>query len=569
MRGTSRVRRSDNGIMTIHVLRNAILAGLVLVFSACTTAGGGKPLAWVDGTPITEDNLKNLLTITHRTEAARPRGEIDLDQVLNKLINERLIVQEAYRMGLDKDPWVLDKLYEYKLRESVTRLYKEEIKDKVSITDDDVASFYREQMEQIHVRQITVGTAEQARSIREQVQSGSDMEALARQFSADAFKEGGGDRGFVRLSNLPDPVREAVTGLKDGEMTPVIKTSSGYVVTRLEEKKAAPEKTVAEIRPIVQRQLRRKKEDELSRAVLDRYRKQVPVTIDQALLSSLPSSTEAARKEDVPVDDRAVVTLENSVLTVRGFYEELEALPRRDLAAQDPAALKDMVVEKWINYKLVDMFALRRHYEKERDFDRMLKAYEEVLLTKVFARKVIFPQIQVSDDLLRKYYEEHKDRYLKPLRYKLRQITVKDEAKAQALLNQLKAGADFSWLAKQESQDGLAEKGGDRGWVAEGQLGPGFSRIVPALGAGETSEVFSEGAEYYIIQLEAKSEPEYEEYERIREPVTKDYIKDTYDALWNDYAAKLRPDAEIRLNESALRALKERLLTPPGSMAGQ
>lgn len=543
------------------LLRNCMIIGLLLLLAACSgfMISGEKPVAWVDGVPVTEGDLKEALKITHRTEAVRPGEHLDLMDYVDKLIDERLIVQEAYRMGLDKDPWVQNKMHEYKLRESVVRLYKEEVQDRVRVSDDEMQRFYNEQMEETHIRQITVGTEEEALNIRDQIEAGSDMAALVREHSIDMFKDKGGDRGFLRRWQLPESARDAAFSLKDGQITPVIKTSSGYQIIKIEEKKPAPEKSLEEIRQVVEKHLRKKKEEGLSQEVLKRYRKQADIVISEDLLAELPVSIDAAKDEKWAKDERPIVKIGEEILTVGQFCQQLKDIPESKLVTDNPLALKRKFVDNWIDRKLVDIAALNRRYEQGEDFGRLLKYYEEYLLKKLFAQKVIYPQIKVSNELLKDYYDKHSDKYLKPVQYRIRQITVTDEAQARTILEQLRGGADFAWLAKNKSEDSLAQKGGDRGWISEDKLSF-FSKAVSALKVGENSDVLSEGDAYYIVKLEAKSDVDYEDFEQIKDVVRKDYIKENYEHLWTDYARELRRDAEVKINDPFIQELTERFL---------
>ncbi|MDI6789627.1 MAG: peptidyl-prolyl cis-trans isomerase [Thermodesulfobacteriota bacterium] len=545
------------------LLRNGMIIGLLLLLAACSgfMISGEKPVAWVDGVPVTEGDLKEALKITHRTEAVRPGEHLDLMDYVNKLIDERLIVQEAYRMELDKDPWVQNKLHEYKLRESVVRLYKEEVQDRARVSDDEMRRFYNEQMEATHIRQITVGTEEEARNIRAQIEAGSDMAALAREHSIDMFKDKGGDRGFLHRWQLPESARDAAFSLKDGQITPVIKTSSGYQIIKIEEKRPAPEKSLEEIRQVVEKPLRKKKEEELGQEVLKRYRKQadIVISVSEDLVAELPLSIDAAKDEKWAKDERPIVKIGEEILTVGQFCQQLKDIPESKLVTDDPLALKRKFIDNWIDRKLVDIAALNRHYEQGEDFGRLLKYYEEYLLKKLFAQKVIYPQIKVSDELLKDYYDKHRDRYLKPVHYRIRQITVTDEAQARTILEQLRGGADFAWLAKNKSEDSLAQKGGDRGWISEDKLSF-LSEAVSALKVGENSDVLSEGGAYYIVKLEAKSDVDYEDFEQIKDVVQKDYIKENYEHLWTDYARELRQDAEVKINDPFIQELTERFL---------
>ncbi|MFZ5994556.1 MAG: peptidylprolyl isomerase [Thermodesulfobacteriota bacterium] len=542
-------------------LRNCVIIGLPLLLAACSgfMISGEKPVAWVDGVPVTEGDLKEALKITHRTEAVRPDERLDLMDYVNKLIDDRLIVQEAYRMGLDKDPWVQNKMHEYKLRESVVRLYKEEVQDRVWVSDDEMRRFYNEQMEETHIRQITLGTEEEALNIRDQIEAGSDMAALAREHSIDMFKDKGGDRGFLRRWQVPESVRDIAFSLKAGQLTPVIKTPSGYQIIKIEEKKPAPEKSLEEIRQVAEKHFRKKKEEAQGQEVLKRYHKQADIVISEDLLAELPVSIDAARDEKWAKDERPIVKIGEDILTVRDFYQQLKDIPDSKLVADNPPDLKRKFVDNWIDRKLVDIVALNRHYEQDADFGRMLKYYEEYLLKKLFAQKVIYSQIKVSDEILKDYYDKHRDKYLKPVQYRIRQITVSDEAQSRAILEQLHGGADFAWLAKNKSEDGLAEKGGDRGWISEDKLSF-LSKAVSALKVGENSDVLSEGGAYYIVKLEARSDVDYEDLEQIKDVVQRDYVKENYEHLWTDYAKELRQDAEVRINEPFIRELTERFL---------
>lgn len=75
-------------------------------------------------------------------------------------------------------------------------------------------------------------------------------------------------------------------------------------------------------------------------------------------------------------------------------------------------------------------------------------------------------------------------------------------AKAQALLDSLKAGADFAELARKYSQDpGSAAQGGDLGLVRRGQFVKEFETAVFGLHEGEISPIVQTEFGFHIIQL--------------------------------------------------------------------
>jgi peptidyl-prolyl cis-trans isomerase SurA len=73
---------------------------------------------------------------------------------------------------------------------------------------------------------------------------------------------------------------------------------------------------------------------------------------------------------------------------------------------------------------------------------------------------------------------------------------------AQAILDSIKAGADFATMAKKYSEDpGSAKNGGDLGFVKRGVFYPEFEAAAFALKQGELSDIVETPVGFHIIQL--------------------------------------------------------------------
>lgn len=78
----------------------------------------------------------------------------------------------------------------------------------------------------------------------------------------------------------------------------------------------------------------------------------------------------------------------------------------------------------------------------------------------------------------------------------------KAKTKAQDLLKQLKGGADFAKLAKEQSQDpGTAPGGGDLGFFPKGQMDPAFETAAFTLKDGALSDVVESQFGYHVIKV--------------------------------------------------------------------
>ena len=110
------------------------------------------------------------------------------------------------------------------------------------------------------------------------------------------------------------------------------------------------------------------------------------------------------------------------------------------------------------------------------------------------------------------YYQANKSRYMVEERRQVAHIMLESEednsdikAQADALLAQIKAGADFAELAKTKSADTFsAEKGGVLDWLAVGDMDADFEKAAFAMQQiGELSGVVKSAYGYHIIKLVA------------------------------------------------------------------
>jgi hypothetical protein len=80
---------------------------------------------------------------------------------------------------------------------------------------------------------IQVSSQREAEQILEQLRAGGDFPALARERSSDPSAKDGGHMGVLRLSDLRPELRDALKGLKAGQLTDVVKLPSGYAILKI------------------------------------------------------------------------------------------------------------------------------------------------------------------------------------------------------------------------------------------------------------------------------------------------------------------------------------------------
>ena len=139
-------------------------------------------------------------------------------------------------------------------------------------------------------------------------------------------------------------------------------------------------------------------------------------------------------------------------------------------------------------------------------------------------------QIEVSDAEVRQYYDENLAKYSSEEQRRVAHILIEgdDEAKAQAILEELNGGADFAALAAEKSDDfGSADNGGDLGWIERDVMDPAFEEAAFALSSvGDITGVVKSDFGYHIIKLEELKDSEAKPFEEVAEGI-KQEIADT------------------------------------------
>lgn len=192
------------------------------------------------------------------------------EQILEALVDEKLLVQKAYELNLVPEEAELEAEIQTRIEEMKTaygteenfkkaldsygytdETFKEFMKNQVvsqkaveymhkdiAATDDEIKEYYEKNKESFggaNVAHILIEDEAKAKEIRERAANGEDFATLAKEFSEDpGSKDKGGDYGFIPY-NSTQYVQEFVDGFKnlgEGEISQPVKSDYGYHVIK-------------------------------------------------------------------------------------------------------------------------------------------------------------------------------------------------------------------------------------------------------------------------------------------------------------------------------------------------
>lgn len=564
VRGISGQSSGFRGYKAIIVLS---VFALIFMLGACAapSAQRAKAVAIVDGYPLTQEDLFYSITVAHRMEGLGATGEINLKEYLQKLIDERLIIEEARRIGMEKNPFVSLAVDDFILRESVVMLHQEEILGKIIVSDEEIKEKYKNDYERFSISIIEAESEDDAKKAFDFLKEGGDFKEAVQLYS---LKKDRSDYEFNRR-NMRREIADEVLRLKAGEFSDVIEVDNKRLIIRLIERKGASDEDFDKFKEDIKREILKQKERVRTAEYLEYLRKNKNIKIYEDVLSEIKNVDLKGDKEEIKEeikrlseDKRAVVEMDgHSLLAGRllAMLVEQKAKAAGMEKTFDIEKAIEGIINSWIDFKLVDIEALSREYHIKTDLKDRVDSYRNRLLRDVYVREVIAPQVKVSEGDLKGYYQNNLNKYMKPVKIRIQQITVNDMDTASEIEESLKMGVDFSWLAKRRSTDALKEKGGDAGFVDINSLPQAARDAVSGLMPGQISPIFKVHEGYRIIKVLDRSKEEPKEFESVKDDVSREYFGERLKEIYEVHVADLKKGAHIEIFEDALIEIEKRL----------
>jgi len=267
-----------------------------------------------------------------------------------------------------------------------------------------------------------------------------------------------------------------------------------------------------------------------------------------------------------PVDPTQVLAEVNGVvITVDEFRRRLEGLAenQRPQTAEETRAR----LEELIGIELVVQEAKARGLERDPEVAQLLRDSEQFVLYQAALQRAL-SQVTVTDREVEDHYKQYQAGFKEPERIRLKQIVVKTEPDAKAVLMALLQGGSFDQLARERSVGAGAAQGGDLGYVIRandkaiadpsGQAAqatavfPQLEQVAFALEVGGVSGIVKGPEGYYLVKLverkEGRQRPLNEVWNDLRDWLLE--LKQREHLI--DTVTTLRNQADVTIHEERL-----------------
>ncbi len=252
---------------------------------------GDDVAARVNGTTIYASDVEREAAAQNIIQVGEPllKGSKQYRQVLDDLIDQRLMALEAVRKGLDRNPEASRRLQAARERILGDILLEDTVSK--AVTDKAVRRMYDEQSrlappgDEVRARHILVQTKEEAQDIIKTLKAGGDFAKLALEKSLDpGSRLEGGDLGYFTKDSMVEPFAKAAFSLKVGQISAPVKSEFGWHVIKVEGRRKQKLQSFDEMRARIVRfmtfdQIQKLITKLRKNAIIERDEDEKPVTV--------------------------------------------------------------------------------------------------------------------------------------------------------------------------------------------------------------------------------------------------------------------------------------------------
>jgi peptidyl-prolyl cis-trans isomerase C len=276
--------------------------------------------------------------------------------------------------------------------------------------------------------------------------------------------------------------------------------------------------------------------------------------------SSEPGKDSATVTTTAPItaagDSKIVANVNGAAITLDEFNEY--AAHRIQPGSNPTAAEANAIINEMVSLELVVQEALKKGLDKKPDVLKTIESQRRVLLANA-ALKDYIESHPITDEQLKKEYDQRVAGAAGSKELKARHILVKTEAEAKAIIAQIGKGADFAKLAKVKSSDSSAKAGGDLGWFNPNQMVKPFSDAALALKKGEyTKTPVQSQFGWHVIKLEDSRNPQVPAFDQMKERV-RNFMQQK---MSQDFIDGLKTAGKVEIKEQNLPVAAEPAAPP-------
>lgn len=276
------------------------------------------------------------------------------------------------------------------------------------------------------------------------------------------------------------------------------------------------------------------------------------ITVSLCAVALFGCKGTSGSKPEAKKEGQVLADVNGSSITTGDYAREVKNLPDYLKSMADTPQGRKEMLDTMVIRELIMQQAAKDGVDKGPEIEEKLQDLKKRIIVEAFLKKKVESDAQVSDAELKKFYDKNIDKFKAGEQIKASHILVKTEKEAKDILAQIKAGGSFEELAKKNSVDSSAAKGGDLGWFGKGSMVPAFEKAAMALKEGEVSGVVKSDFGFHIIKLTGKRAAGVRPFDEVKEQIKAAVMPSKQQEIFQKIKEELKKNAKIAIKEDVL-----------------
>jgi len=513
---------------------------------------GKKVVAMVNGEPITLDEFNRELTGLHkRQDGEKKAGKEDQSELLKRLINIRLIVQEGMRIGLMELPETkkrVDGFSRATLREELMEKHAREVK----ADEKEVERLYRASIKEYKVESVFLEKEENAKEMESELKEGKNYEGVSRKFIAGGKAKEEQHKNYLKAKDLVSQVAETLSKMEVGSVSPIVRVESGFIIIRLDDIRFPENPEAREsVRLEVLRREQIKAIENYNNALIKKYVKIHKEVLDRVDYESKEPGFDALLKDQrvvAEIKGEAPITVgELTGFLKQQFYHGVE----RAIESKKLNQRKTLGLEEMLHKRVFRKEALRLGLDKTESYKTKVKEFENSIIFDMFVQKAILPDTKIKEEEIKSYYNVHLKEYSYPEMVRIKSLVFKKREVAEGTIEKLRKGTEFQWIS--ENAEGQVDKDTKGVLVFDGKLltvddlPPEVEKAVSGTSAGNFRLYASPEGFFYVLAIQEVIPSKPKSYEEARQDAAKKVFNEELKKALEEYVDKLKAVSEVKV----------------------
>jgi peptidyl-prolyl cis-trans isomerase C len=240
-------------------------------------------------------------------------------------------------------------------------------------------------------------------------------------------------------------------------------------------------------------------------------------------------------------------------ITDADLEREMKNLPPFAQKIFEGSEGKEKFLNELVKRELLYQEAIKQGIDKNKEYIQEVEDFKKITLIGKLLEKEIEDRAKVTDEDVKRYYDEHKEDFSPFSQIRLSLIRVKTEDEAKNILDKLQKGEDFAKLAKESSIDANSAKaGGDLGFLTRDQISQEHQMAIVRLKKGELSAPIKTQHGYDIIKVTDKKATQVVEFEKVKDLISQHLSGEKQKEAFDSYIESLKKTYPVEINKEAL-----------------